>query len=222
LVTGKNHAELNYKVISSLSVIANWFTANKLALNINKTNTIKFDPEQSFNSLAFTSGHLFMNEVPVIKFLGLQIDRSSDWKSHVEYILPKLSSAIFLIRSLSYFMSKKILRMVYFSYFHSILKYGIIFEGNSTDYKLQLQKKAIRIISGVGSRDSCRDLFKKLNILPLSCEYILSLTMFVIDNQTKFCSGLDIHGLNTRNRNQLYLPNSNLYCFSERHYVYCY
>jgi hypothetical protein len=78
----------------------------KLALNINKTNTIKFDPEQSFNSLAFTSGNLFMNEVPVIKFLGLQIDRSLDWKSHVEYILPKLSSAIFLIRSLSYFISK--------------------------------------------------------------------------------------------------------------------
>jgi hypothetical protein len=29
--------------------------------------------------------------------------------------------------------------------------------------------------------------------------------MFVIDNQTKFCSGLDVHGLNTRNRKQLYL-----------------
>jgi hypothetical protein len=49
-----------------------------------------------------------------------------------------------------------------------------------------------------------------LDILPLSCEYILSLMLFVIDNQNNFRSGLEVHGLNTRNRNQLYLPTSNL------------
>jgi hypothetical protein len=32
----------------------------------------------SFNSLAVTSGNLFLNEIPVIKFLGLQIDKSLD------------------------------------------------------------------------------------------------------------------------------------------------
>jgi hypothetical protein len=37
--------------------------------------------------------------------------------------------------------------------------------------------------------------------------------MFVTDSQTKFCSGLDVHGLNTRNQKQLYLPNSNLSAF---------
>ena len=217
LVTGNNHDELKHKVRGTLSLIINWFTANKLALNISKTNIIRFALKQSYNSLAVASGNLFINEVSVIKFLGLQIDKNLDWKTHIEYILPKLSSAIFVIRSLSYFMSKKILRMVYFSYFHSILKYGIIFWGNSTNNVrvFKLQKKVIRIISGVGPKDSCRDLFKKLNILPLSCEYILSLMMFVIDNQTKFCSGLDVHGLNTRNRKQLYLPNSNLSAFQK-------
>jgi hypothetical protein len=61
--------------------------------------------------------------------------------------------------------------------------------------------------------DSCRNLFKKLDILPLSCEYILSLMLFVIDNLNKFCSGLEVHGLNIRSRNQLYLPISNLSVF---------
>jgi hypothetical protein len=76
----------------------------------------------------------------------------------VEYILPKRSSAIFVIRSLSYFMSSETLRMVYFSYLHSIIKYGIIFWGNLTNISrvFKLQKKVIRIISGEGSRDSCR------------------------------------------------------------------
>jgi hypothetical protein len=71
----------------------------------------------------------YFSNFPVIKFLGIQIDNNMNWKSHAEYILPKLSSAIFVIRSLSYFMSLKTLRMVYFSFFQSIIKYGIIFWG---------------------------------------------------------------------------------------------
>ena len=38
---------------------------------------------------------------------------------------------------------------------------------------LNYKKKVIRIISGVGFRNSRRGLFRELDILPLSCEYIL-------------------------------------------------
>jgi hypothetical protein len=34
--------------------------------------------------------------------------------------------------------------------------------------------------------------------------------LFVIDNQNNFRSGLEVHGLNTRSKNQLYLPTTNL------------
>ena len=79
LVTGNNHDELKHKVRVTLSLIINWFTANKLALNISKTNIIRFALKQSYNSLAVASGNFFMNEVPVIKFLGLQIHKNLDW-----------------------------------------------------------------------------------------------------------------------------------------------
>jgi hypothetical protein len=142
--------------------------------------------------------------------------------SHEEYILPELSTAISATRNLSYFSSKQILRMIYFSYFHSILKWGIIFWGNSTNSVrvFKLQKKVIRIMSGMGPMDSCRDLFRKLQILPLWCEYSLSLMLFFINNQTKFCWGSDFHGLNTRNREQLYLPNCKLFLFYFAAYVF--
>jgi hypothetical protein len=81
LVTRRNHTELKHKVMDTLSLIVNWFVANKLALNINKTNTIKFAPKQSFNYLAAPNRTLIMNEVPMIKCLGLQIDKNLDWKS---------------------------------------------------------------------------------------------------------------------------------------------
>jgi hypothetical protein len=43
----------------------------------------------------------------------------------------------------------------------------------------------IKIISGAGPRGSYRSLFKELDILPLSWEYIVSLMLFVTDNKTK-------------------------------------
>jgi len=49
-----------------------------------------------------------------------------------------------------------------------------------------LQKGIIRIMSGIEATRSCRGLFEKLDILPVSCQYILSLMLFVIDNQNNF------------------------------------
>jgi len=48
-----------------------------------------------------------------------------------------------------------------------------------------LQTRKIRIISGVGSKSSCRNPLKKLDVLPVSCQYMLFLMMFVGDNQKK-------------------------------------
>ena len=65
--------------------------------------------------------------------------------------------------------SEATLRAVYFSYIHSILSYGIIFWANCSDSNkiFKLQKRAIRIITRSKNKASCRELFKKLNILPL-------------------------------------------------------
>jgi hypothetical protein len=71
---------------------------------------------------------------------------------------------------------------------------------------LKLEKKVIRVICVEGFRDSCIGRFRKLDILSLSYEYILSLMLFMIDNQNNFPSGLEMRGLNTRSKNQPYFP----------------
>jgi len=45
-----------------------------------------------------------------------------------------------------------------------------------------MQIRVIRIMSGAEPRASCRGLFRKLEILPVPCQYILSLMLFIIDN----------------------------------------
>jgi hypothetical protein len=68
-----------------------------------------------------------------MKFLGLHIDETLSWKSHTDQLVTKLSSAYYAVRTVKGFMSQETLMMIYFSYVHSVIEYGIIFWGNSTN-----------------------------------------------------------------------------------------
>jgi len=60
------------------------------------------------------------------------------------------------------------------------------------------------------NRESCRELFKKLNIFPLHSQYILSLSLFVVKNINMFKSNSMVHYINTRHCSDLYLPTAHL------------
>jgi hypothetical protein len=98
--------------------------------------------------------------------------------------------------------------MVYFSNFHSLLSYGIIFWGNSShsDTIFKLQKRSIRIILRVGNNVTCRELFRRVNILPICSQYILSLLLFVVKNINMFTLNSTVHSINTRCCFDLHLP----------------
>jgi hypothetical protein len=64
----------------------------------------------------------------------------------------------------------------------------------------------------------CRGLFKRLQILPLSCEYIFSLLNFIINNQEHFQTNSAVHSVNTRNKQHLLRPVANLTCFQKSTY----
>jgi hypothetical protein len=154
------------------------------------------------------------------KFLGLTLDNTLSWRTHIDTIIPKLSSASFAMRVVKPFLSQDSLKMVYYSYFHSIMTYGLIFWGNShySNIIFRLQKRIIRIIVGIRGKDSCRKHFKKLKILPLQSHYILSLLLFVVDNGDYFKVNSEIYNINTRNKLNLHLPISNLSVYQKGTY----
>jgi len=80
-------------------------------------------------------------------------------------------------------MSQETLKMVHYSYFHTITNYILIFWGNSPRSKNMFtrRKNIIRIIMGRISGDSWRNLFKKLRILPLQTKYALPV-LFMVSN----------------------------------------
>jgi hypothetical protein len=79
---------------------------------------------------------------------------------------------------------------------------------------LTLQKKIV----GAKPQTPCRDLFKKLQLLPLPCKYIFSLLNFVINNLEHFQTNSAIYGVNTRNKYHLHRSTGNLICFQKSTY----
>ena len=84
--------------------------------------------------------------------------------------------------------------------FRSAMSYGIIFWGNSSHSSImfRIQIKAITIMKECRNRLLCRNLFKKLQILPLTSQYMLSFLMFVVQNKNLFLTNNANHNLDTR------------------------
>jgi len=65
----------------------------------------------------------------------LYIHDSINWSCHIEYIIPKLSSACYIMRSIKPFMSLNTLKTIYYSHFNAIINYGLPFGENSPHSK---------------------------------------------------------------------------------------
>jgi len=65
------------------------------------------------------------------------------------------------------------------------------------------------------SRNACRCLFKKLNILPPQSQYLFSLLLFVIKTRDLFRSNSEVYNINTRYISYLHLPIANLTVFQK-------
>jgi IS1 family transposase len=187
-----------------------------LAKNVN--GIMKFGTTTSPHC-AVTVGYKgkYTAEIVSSKFLGLHLDNHLNWKEHIDQMIPKLSAACYAVRSMLYISNSNTLKSIYFAYFHSILQYGIIFWGNSSTSRriFTLHKKIIGIMLGAHPRTPCRNLFKKLESLPVPCQYIFSLMNFFVNNQENIQTTPSVHSINTRNKDHLHRPIANLSCFQK-------
>ena len=68
---------------------------------------------------------------------------------------------------------------------------------------------------GARTKDSRREYFKKLNVLPLQLQYILSLVLFVTSNKNQFAANSVIHSIKTKNKSNFHQPLSILRSFQK-------
>ena len=135
--------------------------------------------------------------------------------------MKKLSKACYIIRNAKTYMSVSSLKVIYYAFFHLVMSYGIIFWGNSSHtsiiFRIQ-KKKQLELWKDVGTEFRVETYLRNYKFCLMTSQYMLSLLMFVVQNKNLFLTNNKNHDLDTRQRNNLYLPQANLTIYQKGTY----
>lgn len=190
----------------SIESIIQWLDNNNLKINLSKTTIMHFDQRYNAPSdMNVTFNNNLINQVDATRFLGLIIDKKLNWKPHIEGLSKRVSSLAYALHRLSSTVNTGALLTAYHGMVESILRYGLIFWGNSTnkDIIFKLQKRCLRAMFKIKVTDSCRPLFFKHKILTLPSLYIIEIALFVKNNPHLFPRLSDAVSRNRRDNTRL-------------------
>ena len=174
----------------ALTTIVDWFLKNKLIVNVKKTEcmTVMTKAKERFTPENNTTLSIDGNQIKQVsqhKLLGLVIDTHLSWNDHVDYIVSKAASRLFLLKKIKPFLPLKERRLFYSSMIMPVLQYGSVIWGDFyvgiTERLLKQQKRAARIILDVKKPTDTpsADLFAKLNWLSFDKRIIVRLGTLV-------------------------------------------
>ena len=186
---GKNGAELTERMNVDSDKLANWFKANKLTLNVFKTYSCEFHDRRSCVIGELTMQGQVIERSDSVKYLGLHVDNKLTWKNHIAHVTNKINQVIGVMAKIRNHLTKEAMKTIYYALVHSRLVYGIEIWGTAyatTIKPLEIaQKKAIRIIAGVGYREHTEPLFQDLEIRPLRQEIEFRRALLAYDIQKR-------------------------------------
>lgn len=107
--------------------------------------------------------------VTIIFQLGIIIDQHLTWKNHINYVTKKVTRTTGVLCRIRFYISQRLLRMLYYSFIYPHLHYGNIEWANTYPTWLEklfkLQKKTLRIITFSSYTAPSLPLFDKLDLL---------------------------------------------------------
>ena len=185
----RNFDSLIQTLNSELDKLALWFRANKLSLNISKTNFMFFGHKPYSITPQISIDGMLLKQVSSTKFLGVIIDAHLTWKDQISSVSNKISRGIGALNRVKYILSPKLLLLLYHMLIYPHLLYCCIVWGCAAQSHLvhlrSLQKRAIRLITNSPFRSASKPLFIKLNLLAQGDICVLQTLQFLIMYKAK-------------------------------------
>ena len=156
-----------------LSKVSTWLAANKLSLNVKKSNFLHFhyNKRKHKPTINLKINGIDVEEKEVTKYLGVLIDNKLSWKPHIECVKTKLSRGNGMISKIRYYVNDLCLLNLFYSFIQSHVNYNLInWSSTFPTYLKPIElkiKSAVRLISFKNKYEHCKPLFLKHNILPL-------------------------------------------------------
>ena len=128
--SGKTIRLLECEINHDLEAISDWFKANKLTLNLDKTVCMIFP--LSKNNTNNINIKILEQDIPVCshtKFLGLWLDSNLNWDKHLSVICSKMKQNTGLLRKCKNYLDNNTLRTIYYAQVHSYISYSVLCTG---------------------------------------------------------------------------------------------
>ena len=167
-----NIESLVTKVEIIIGKINDWFTANKLTLNVKKTSYVIFRSKRCKNinlPESISCGDIKINRESNVKYLGLILNEHLSWDEHTNEICNKLKRFFPLFYNIRSYLDKENIINVFYTMIYSRLKYGSIVSGQTTKENIDqiqtLQNKLLKVLYKKNYRFSTNKLHNELSIL---------------------------------------------------------
>ena len=173
-------SEINKEIVN----IHAWVKANKLSLNIDRTNFMLFTPKCVPRSIKdiFIDGNRIM-KVTETKFMGVIIDCKLNWSPHITCISKKVAKGVGIIIKARKLFDQETLLTLYYTFVYPYLNYCIHVWGKAYNVYIHdlivLQNKAVRIVHGVSPRTNADKLYFDHSILSLKRLYSYNIGIFM-------------------------------------------
>ena len=175
--SGPNIGELTEIFNRELVKISSWLNANKLLINVTKTNYMIFGPRIMTNrfDINLVLNQTSLSRVFSIKFLGFIIRDNLSWDKHINWISNRICKLIGILYKLKNKFTRDIILKLYYSMMYPLLCYGIIIWGSSPPTKIKPLKLAqnyyLRCLFSLPKFTHISSYYKKANLLTLDQIY---------------------------------------------------
>jgi hypothetical protein len=170
----KTNPETEALLNTELSKVSDWLAANKLSLNVGKSNFLHFHHGNTKHLINIKIDNTPVEEKESTKYLGVILDNKLSWKAHIQITKTKLSKVIGMIAKTRYFVTNTVLLNLYYSFFQSHINYNLLNWSSAKTTHLHpialSLKKVIRIMTFKNQYEHTQPLFKELNILPFDLQ----------------------------------------------------
>ena len=189
---------------TALELFNQWCIANRLSVNVDKTHYMHFTNRSSllnYGQLSLNSS--LLSSTSKTLFLGVTLDNSMKFNSHIDIISSKISKSIGIIFKLAPFLPTRTLINLYYSLIYPYFIYcNLVWGGTYSthlDPLLKLQKKALRIINKKPFLHPTNELFFNNSILKLPDIHIFRMGIYMFSNNSFRSNFERSHDHNTRN-----------------------
>ena len=186
--------------------IYQWTTANKLSINVSKTQLLNFSnrfPDLAQGSDVVSMGDERLDMVTSCKYLGVLVDNKLTFKQHICHVISKISKNTGILYRIRNNIPKKARIDYYYSLIYPYLTYNVIVWGGTFSNHLSnliiQQKRTVRVLADLPYNEHISSIFYELKILKFTdiYKFYVSIYMFQNKNSEKFKKD---HAINTRNR----------------------